>query len=267
MERHRRTALRIGNMHIAHGGGDAAMPQNALHFRQMHAGLQQIGSAAMPKLMHTVDRHLGPLRDGVNPVADRLAAETLAGAAHQQSALAAASGLLQLVVAKRQIRIQAPQHHLRQRHTALASGLAAIDAQGSFAAIQDIEVQPLQLAATQACAVEQRQHRNPQIRTVVTVTVRRFAPHRFHVRVINPFRQATVGRDLRPLHPAQRVDLPQSQAHQVVTKAPHGAQRSRNGRFGAEARTTRHVARDQLGIDTLDANAWATPLQPSSPAV
>ena len=66
-------------MYIAHGGGDAAMSEDALHFGQMYAGLQQVGGATMPKLIHTVDRNLGPARDSVNPVTiNKMNAITLA---------------------------------------------------------------------------------------------------------------------------------------------------------------------------------------------
>src|SRR5215471_14876340 len=98
MKCHRRAPLRISDMRIAHGSGDAAMSENALHFRQVHAGLQQIGSAAVPKLMQTVHRYLRAARNGVNPVANRSSIETLSVAAHQQRALTAGSGLFQLVV-------------------------------------------------------------------------------------------------------------------------------------------------------------------------
>ena len=64
-------------------------------------------------------------------------------------------------MAKRQIRFKTPQHHLRQRHAALVSRLAAIDAQGSFRAVKGIEVEPLQFAAAKTGAVEHRQHGYP----------------------------------------------------------------------------------------------------------
>src|SRR5215475_14204546 len=99
------------------------MPENALHLRQMNAGLQQVGSAAVPKLMQAVQRHLGPPGDGMNPDADRGATEALAGAAHQQRTLAAGSRFLQLVMAKGQVGSETPQRHLRQRHTALTPRL------------------------------------------------------------------------------------------------------------------------------------------------
>ena len=69
----------------------------------------------MPELMQTVDGYLSAARDGVNPVAEGAATETVARAAHQQSTLATACSLFQLVVAKRQIGIKTLQHHLRQR--------------------------------------------------------------------------------------------------------------------------------------------------------
>src|ERR1700688_1373370 len=161
MERHRGTALRIGDVHIAHRGPDAAMSQDALHLGQVHARLQQIGRTAMPKLMQAMDGHWRTARDRVDTVADGTARETLATAAHQQRALAAESRFFQLVVAKWQIRFETPQHHLRQWHTAFVSRLAAIDAQGSFRAIKRIEVQPLQFATAKTGAVKHRQHRYP----------------------------------------------------------------------------------------------------------
>ena len=112
MERHRGTALRIGDVYVPHGGSYAAMPQNALHLGQVYARLQQIRRAAMPKLMQTMDSALRAARDRVDTIADRSACETLATAAHHQSALAAQSSLFQLVVAQWQIRFEAPQHHL-----------------------------------------------------------------------------------------------------------------------------------------------------------
>jgi hypothetical protein len=42
MEPHRGTPLRIGDMRVTHRSLDSAMPQNALHFRQMHSCFQQI---------------------------------------------------------------------------------------------------------------------------------------------------------------------------------------------------------------------------------
>ena len=89
------------------------MSQDALHLGEVHAGLQQIGRTAMPKLMQTMDGHLRAARDSVDAVADRTARETLAAAAHQQGALATESRFFQLVMAKRQIRFKTPQHHLR----------------------------------------------------------------------------------------------------------------------------------------------------------
>jgi hypothetical protein len=40
MEHHRRAALRIGDVHIADRGSDAAMPEHALYLGQVHAGFQ-----------------------------------------------------------------------------------------------------------------------------------------------------------------------------------------------------------------------------------
>src|SRR5208282_875149 len=140
---------------------DAAMSQDALHLGQVHARLQQIGSTAMPKLMQSVDGHLRTARDRVDPVADRTAGEALAAATYQQSALATESCFFQLVVAKWQIHFETPQHHLRQRHTALVPRLAAIDAQRSFGAIKGLDVQPLEFAAAKTGAVEHRQHSYP----------------------------------------------------------------------------------------------------------
>ena len=87
------------------------------------------------------------------------------------------------------------------------------------------------------------------------------------VRVINPVRQATVRRDLRRFHRAQRVDLPQTLAHQVVAKAPHRAQCPVQGRLGSKTRAARDVACDHLGINVFDPNPWSTSLEPASPAI
>jgi hypothetical protein len=74
-------------MHVAHGGGDAAVPQNALHLCQVHAGLQKIRRAGMPKLMQAVDRHARATRNSVDGVADRIASKASAVACHQQCVL------------------------------------------------------------------------------------------------------------------------------------------------------------------------------------
>jgi hypothetical protein len=50
MERHRRAALRICDVHVADGGRYHGMPQDVLHLGQVHTSFQQIGSTAMPKL-------------------------------------------------------------------------------------------------------------------------------------------------------------------------------------------------------------------------
>ena len=101
--------------------------------------------------------------------------------------------------------------------------------------------------------------------SVFTVAIRRFAPQRFHVGVIDPFRQATVRCDLRAFHPAQRVDLPQTLAHQVLTEAAHRTQRRVHGGLGAKSGAVGDVARAHLGINALDRNAWATTLEPPPP--
>ena len=71
MEHHRRTALRIGDVRVTYRGLDNGVPQNALHFCQVHSCFQQIGSAAMAELMKTVYRNLRTSGDRVNPVTDR----------------------------------------------------------------------------------------------------------------------------------------------------------------------------------------------------
>ena len=51
------------------------MAEDALHLGQVNARFQKVGSAAVPKLMKTVDGNLGETRDVVDAVADRTAAE------------------------------------------------------------------------------------------------------------------------------------------------------------------------------------------------
>src|SRR5580704_2187502 len=101
--------------------------------------------------------------------------------------------------------------------------------------------------------------------SVTTVAIRCLAPHRFQVRMIDPFRHVTVKGDLRAIHPAQWVDLPQTLAHQGVGEAPHRAQRRVYCRLGAKTRAVREVARDHLSIDALDPDAWAMPVEAPSP--
>src|SRR5216684_6608161 len=103
--------------------------------------------------------------------------------------------------------------------------------------------------------------------SVFTVATRRFAPQRFHVRVIDAFRQATVRSDLRAFHPTYRADVPQTLAHQVLAEPAHRTQRRGHRGLGAKTRAARDVARDHLGINALDRNAWATTLEPPSPPI
>jgi hypothetical protein len=62
MERHRGAALRIGDVHIAHRGRYDAMPQDALHLRQVHARLQQI--AAKTRYRNGTRSNAGTLSTG-----------------------------------------------------------------------------------------------------------------------------------------------------------------------------------------------------------
>ena len=114
---------------------------------------------------------------------------------------------------------------------------------------------------------QHRQHRHPQMRTVLTVATRRLAPYRFQVYVIDPFRQATVRCELRPFHSTQWLDLPQTLAHQVVPKAAHRAQRCIHSRLGTKARTVRHVARDQVGIGEPQCQCAGDALELASPPI
>lgn len=53
----------------------------------------------------------------------------------------------------------------------------------------------------------------------------------------------------------------------VVAEAPHRAQRRVHCRLGTKTRTVRDVACDHLGINALNPDAWATPLEPPSPPI
>ena len=111
------------------------------------------------------------------------------------------------------------------------------------------------------------QHRDPQMRTVVTVMARCFAPHRFHVRMIDPFRQTTVRRDLGSFRPSQRVDLPQPLAHQIIAESPHRTQSGRYRRLGMKAGALPDVLSEYPRINLFDPDPGALALKPPPPLV
>jgi len=97
--------------------------------------------------------------------------------------------------------------------------------------------------------------------------MRRRSPQRLHVRLVDPLRQAAMGCDLRTLHPAQRADLPQTLAYQVIAKAAHRAQHPVHRRLRTEAGTCLHVTCDRVRINAFNRDSRPSLLQPSPPAI
>ena len=151
MERDRGAPLRIGDVHVAHRGRDDRVAEDALHLGQMNAGFQQVGRAAVPKLMQTVDRHLRAARDGVNAVADGAARETLAvrltsSARSPQMPQSLPAGCGAAADMLRGTAAPSPATARSARCPVLRPSMRSV----AFGAIECIEVQSLQLAAAQA---------------------------------------------------------------------------------------------------------------------
>jgi hypothetical protein len=66
------------------------------------------------------------------------------------------------------------------------------------------------------------------------------------------------------LHPAQRVDLPQTLPDLVIPKSPHGAQRPVYRRLGAKTGAVGDLTCDQIGINLFDPYSRTPPPQPPS---
>ncbi|MBS1806145.1 MAG: hypothetical protein JST28_22610 [Acidobacteria bacterium] len=94
---------------------------------------------------------------------------------------------------------------------------------------------------------------------------RRFQPHRLHMRTIDPLRQTVIRRNLRPLHPAQCAELPDSLTNQKVPKAPHRTQRSIDRRLRSKAAAAGDVARNQIDSDLFDRHSRTPLLEPTTP--
>src|SRR5207244_5833099 len=105
------------------------------------------------------------------------------------------------------------------------------------------------------------------MRAVLSTAMRRRSPQRLHVRLVDPLRQAAIGCDLRTLHPAQRADLPQTLAYQVIAKAAHRAQHPVHRRLRTEAGTCLHVTCDRVRINAFNRDSRPSLLQPSPPAI
>ncbi len=69
MEFDRSPPLRIRDVYVAHGCCDHCVAQDALHLGQVNTRFEQIGRAAVTKLMKTVQWGLGAARDSMHTVA------------------------------------------------------------------------------------------------------------------------------------------------------------------------------------------------------
>jgi len=127
--------------------------------------------------MQAMDRHSRNSRDRVNAVTD-LGSFRLTGSSPSSPYMPAGSSWL---YPARKVCFETPPHHLRQTHSTLASGLAAIDAQYGLVAIELVEVQSFQLAPTEPDAIQHGAHRDPQMRAVVPAATYRLLPFPFNV--------------------------------------------------------------------------------------
>ena len=211
--------------------------------------------------MQTVDRDLRAPRDRVDAVADRLARVRRCRRLTSRARSPQTAGSLELVVAKRKISFETTQHHLRQ---------AAHNAPDPSCDHRCAAFLRLRSKASRSSRSSSPRRRPVPYSSASTVThkcalyspsaLRGFAPHRFHVRSVDPLRQATVGRDLRTLHPAQRVDLPQYPGAPGNRRSPASCSASRTPSPWIENSHAPHVLRDHLGTDLLDPDPGALSL-------
>src|SRR5215472_4881641 len=105
------------------------------------------------------------------------------------------------------------------------------------------------------------------MRTVNPFAVRSGTPQRFHVRLIDPLRQSTVGRDLGAFHISKRVDFPQSLTYRVVAESAHRTQGRVDRCLRAKAAARTDVMRDHPGVDALNRDSGTALPEPSSPTI
>ncbi len=216
-----------------------------------------------------VQRHTLQARtigDASNATTHRRLAQAIAVAVEQQRCRAVLAQLFKMVLTLRQISTQAARRQLRHTHLALAPRLVPVDQQRAVALVPRREVETHQLFTTQARAIQQRQHRHPQVAAVTAAPAGRGAPQRLHLGRLDPQRRLTLPVQLRPAHPAHGVLHPHLAAHEVLTHAAQDAQDPGHRGLLVKGAAPLQVLHDLVRADLFQLRPRPAPLRPHAKA-